>query len=135
MELTKAIFVYNETVCVEYGVGCSFEFEASFPEVFKTVSKLEVIRSVADDVRAENNDEFCVFKDAIGVFDEDGRAISEPLDELTDVDLETATKEEEDPGGGNELAGVECPNGRVAFDRRACEVDSVLVVKLDITCK
>ena len=93
MELTKAIFVYNETVCVEYGVGCSFEFE----EVFKTVSKLEVIRSVADDVRAENNDEFCVFKDAIGVFDEDGRASSEPLVELTDVDLETATKEEEDP--------------------------------------
>lgn len=97
MELTKAIVVYNETVCVEYGVGCSFEFEASFPEVFKTVSKLEVIRSVADVVRAENNDEFCVFKDAIGVFDEDGGASSEPLDELTDVDLETATKEEEDP--------------------------------------
>lgn len=38
-------------------------------------------------------------------------------------------KEETIPGGGNELAGVECPNGRVAFDRRACEVDSVLVVK------
>lgn len=53
---------------------------------------------------------------------------------MTDVDLETATKEEEDPEGGNELAGVEFPNGRVAIDRRACEVDSVLV-KLDITCK
>lgn len=38
-------------------------------------------------------------------------------------------KEETIPEGGNELAGVEFPNGRVAIDRRACEVDSVLVVK------
>lgn len=96
MELIKVIFVYNEIVCVEYGVGCSFEFEVSFLEVFKIVFKLEVICLVVDDVRVENNDEFCVFKDVIGVFDEDGRVSLEFFDELIDVDLEIVIKEEED---------------------------------------